>query len=124
MLKHKGVSAYALSPVFFNKSLAGVVEIYSKKKNILNEELLAKLDLAIPLLSQLFKNSIDELNESIDHFVKEKFTSVQPSVQWKFNEAAWHYIKSDHKKNGQPEINDIVFEKVYPHLSFPGAEHS
>ena len=37
MLKHKGVSSYALSPVFFNKSLAGVVEVYSKKKNILNE---------------------------------------------------------------------------------------
>ena len=114
MLKDKGVRSYALSPVFFNNAPAGVVEIYSKKKNILDEALLAKLDPVMPLISQMFKNSIDEFNESIDHVVKEKFTSVQPSVQWKFNEAAWHYIKTEHKQNGQPEIDEIIFDKVFP----------
>ena len=54
------------------------------------------------------------LTKSIDHVVKEKFTSVQPSVQWKFNEAAWHYKKTEHKQNGQPEIGEIIFDKVYP----------
>ena len=114
MLKDKGVSAYALSPVFFNKTLAGVVEIYSKKKNFLNEEMLARLDPAMPLLSQLLKNSIDEFNDNIDRVVKEKFTSVQASVQWKFNEAAWQYIKFEHTKKGQAEPDEIMFDQVYP----------
>jgi hypothetical protein len=114
MLKDSGVSAYALTPVYFNNSLTGVLEIYSKKKNVLHESLLAKLDPVMPLLSQMLKNSIDEFSDNIDHVVKEKFTSVQPSVQWKFNEAAWHYILAGHKQNGQPEMEEIVFDKVYP----------
>ncbi len=114
MLKDSGVIAYALAPVYFNNSLTGVLEIYSKKKYVLNESVLAKLEPIMPLLSQMLKNSIDEFRDNIDHVVKEKFTSVQPSVQWKFNEAAWHYIMAEHKQNGQPEMEEIIFDKVYP----------
>jgi hypothetical protein len=114
MLKDHGVVSYALAPVYFNNSLAGVLEIYSKQKNILNESVLARLEPVMPLLSQMLKNSIDEFNGTIDHVVKEHFTSVQPSVQWKFNEAAWHYIMTEHAHNGQPEMEEIIFEKVYP----------
>jgi hypothetical protein len=35
-------------------------------------------------------------------------------VQWKFNEAAWHYLRDEHDQKGQHEIEEIVFEKVYP----------
>jgi hypothetical protein len=75
MLKDHGVVSYALAPVYFNNSLAGVLEIYSKQKNILNESVLARLEPVMPLLSQMLKNSIDEFNGTIDHVVKEHFTS-------------------------------------------------
>lgn len=114
MLKEKGINAYALAPVFFNNALAGVLEIYTKKKDVLNEVLLSKLDPAMPLLAQLLKNNIDEFAKSVDQVVKEKFTAVQSSVQWKFNEAAWHYIRDEHLQTRQKEIEEIVFEKVYP----------
>jgi hypothetical protein len=114
MLKAKGIYAYALSPVFFNNALAGVLEIYTKQKDTLDELLLSKLEPAMPLLSQLLKNNIDEFNKSIDHVVKEKFTAVQPSVQWKFNEAAWHFIRDQHQAIKPKEIEEIVFEHVYP----------
>lgn len=114
ILKAKGINAYALSPVYFNNALTGVLEIYSEKKDLLDEALLSKLDPAMPLIAQLLKNNVDEFNNSIDHIVKEKFTAIQPSVQWKFNEAAWHYIRDEHDPKGQHEIEEIVFEKVYP----------
>ena len=114
VLKAKGISGYALSPVYFNNALAGVLEIYSEKKGIFHESLLPKLDPAMPLLAQLLKNSIDEFDNSIDRIVKEKFTAVQPSVQWKFNEAAWHFIRDEDQQSKQREIEEIVFEKVYP----------
>ena len=114
MLKDNGVVSYALAPVYFNNSLAGVLEIYSKQKNILNESVLARLEPVMPLLSQMLKNSIDVFNGTIDHVVKEHFTSVQPSVQWKFNEAAWHYILAGHAHQGKPEMEEIIFDKVYP----------
>src|SRR5688500_15616263 len=35
MLKAKGINAYALSPVYFNNALTGVLKIYSEKKGLL-----------------------------------------------------------------------------------------
>ncbi|MFC0773236.1 GAF domain-containing protein [Terrimonas alba] len=114
MLRAKGIQSYALSPVFFNNSLAGVLEIYSKRKDLLNESLLSKLEPAMPLIAQLLKNSIDEFNGSIDQVVKERFTSLQSSVQWKFNEVAWHYLLNKKTQKDGRETEDIVFEKVFP----------
>ncbi len=114
VLKAKGIRAYALSPVFFHNTLAGVLEVYSGKTGILDEKLLSKLDPVMPLLSQLLKNNIDQFATNVDRVVKEKFTAVQPSVQWKFNEAAWHFIRDSHDEKPQKDIEDIIFEKVYP----------
>jgi hypothetical protein len=112
LLKQEGVSSYALLPVYFNNTVAGVLEIYSKRPDIMDEVLLARLESAVPLLSQLLKNNIDEFNESIDKVIKEKFTSVQPSVQWKFNEVAWHYLRDSYNSNAKSETEPISFENV------------
>lgn len=107
-LKQQGVASYALIPVYFNNALAGVLEVYANRKGLMDEALLSRLEPAIPLLAQLLKNSIDQFQESIDKVIKEKFTSIQPSVQWKFNEVAWHYLRDN--KKGDPEtisFNDV-----------------
>ncbi len=114
MLAEKGIVSYALLPVYFNNSLAGALEVFTGEPGILDEALLSKLEPAIPLMAQLLKNNIDQFNNNIDQVVKDKFTAVQSSVQWKFNEAAWHYIRDGHVQDRQREIEDIIFEKVYP----------
>jgi hypothetical protein len=114
MLRLSGIKAYALKPVFFNNSLAGVLEIYSTGKNLLDDALLARLDPAIPLLSQLLQNNIDEFNNSIIKIIKEKFTAVQPAVEWKFNEVAWRYLHENRTSPGHHEIEEISFENVHP----------
>jgi hypothetical protein len=112
LLKQEGIASYALTPVYFNNSIAGVLEIYSTKKSVLDESILARLEPAIPLLSQLLKNSIEEFNDSIEKVIKEKFTSIQPSVQWKFNEVAWHYLRDQHLLKGKNETEPIGFDNV------------
>jgi len=113
-LKAAGVRSFAMMPVYFNDELVGAAEVYSKKPDVLNESLLAKMDPATPLLSQLMKNTIDQFNASIDKVIKEKFTAVQPSVQWKFNEVAWHYLQNEHQPEPRKETEEIIFEDVYP----------
>jgi len=108
-LKEQGIASYALIPVYFNNALAGVLEVYANKKGLMDEALLSRLEPAIPLLAQLLKNSIDQFQEGIDKVIKEKFTSIQPSVQWKFNEVAWHYLRDNQK--GEPE--QIAFNDVH-----------
>ncbi|HRO71840.1 MAG TPA: hypothetical protein PK951_15725, partial [Chitinophagaceae bacterium] len=114
MLAERGIVSYALLPVYFNNFLAGALEVFTGEPGILDEALLSKLEPAIPLMAQLLKNNIDQFNNNIDQVVKDKFTAVQSSVQWKFNEAAWHYIRDGHVQDRQREIEDIIFEKVYP----------
>jgi hypothetical protein len=114
ILKQNGIHSYAMVPVFSGDQLAGIVEVYSKKENLLDEKTLAKLDSVLPLLAQLMQNSIDEFDTRIDNIIKEKFTSLQPAVYWKFNAAAWHYYKDSHLKKEKAEIETVYFEDVFP----------
>jgi len=114
ILKQNNIQAYAMVPVFYNNNLAGVLEVFSKEENLLDEKIIAKLDIVLPLLSQLMQNSIDEFDARIDSIIKEKFTSLQPAVYWKFNEAAWRYFKENYFRNDKTEIETVYFDNVYP----------
>jgi hypothetical protein len=114
LLEVEGIKSYALLPVYFNKELVGSFEIYTKQKGVLDERVFTKIEPAIPLISQLMQNSIEEFNSSINNTIRDKFTSLQASVQWKFNEAAWEYLYRT-KKGGKPsDIQKIEFRQVYP----------
>lgn len=115
LLRQNGIVSYAVLPVFYNNQLPGVLEIYSRKGTISYEHILARLELAIPLLAQLLQNVADEFKSKIERVIKRKFTSLQPSVQWKFNEAAWNYIKAKQASaTATAEIETISFKDVYP----------
>ena len=58
---------------------------------MLNKDMLARIDVVIPLLAQMLQHVIEEFETRIKAIVKENFTSIQPAVEWKFNEVAWHY---------------------------------
>ena len=113
-LKNKGIISFALLPVFSNNNLTGVLEIYSHKKDALTKNILSKLDVVLPQIWQMFQNNISEFEAQIESIIKENFTSLQPSVQWKFNEVAWLYIKDSSRQITQPDLQRIFFEHVYP----------
>jgi hypothetical protein len=114
ILKMNGIKSYALIPVYYNNKLTGVLEIYSKKEGLLEESFFTKLDSAIPLLAQLLRNSIEAFDGRIDAIIREKFTSLQPAVQWKFNDTAWHYLRDSFGEENKPTIEPILFKDVYP----------
>ncbi|MEP6727922.1 MAG: GAF domain-containing protein, partial [Bacteroidota bacterium] len=114
-LKKAGYHSYVLAPVYFNDVLVGILETGATGgATILSDMQFGKLKPAVPYISQLLKKMIDKFNISIDTIVKDKFTVIQPSVQWKFNEVAWHYFRShdiEHKNNA---LENISFKNVYP----------
>lgn len=112
--KQNGIRSFALLPVFFHDQLVGVLEVYTDKAEDLSKTTLAKLETFFPVLSTIFKRSIDSLDQMVQEVIKTQFTSLQPSVQWRFNQAAWHYIQDTSAGSGPAEIEDIEFEKVYP----------
>jgi hypothetical protein len=114
MLSRAQVKSYALIPGFYNNKLVGAIEVYSLQKGVLNESMLTCLESARGLLSQLMFNSVTAFEDEIADVIKEKFTSLQRSVQWKFNEVAWRYLQKRKEKPAEQEIEEIGFENVYP----------
>jgi hypothetical protein len=114
VLLHAGINSYCLLPVYYHKNLVGVLEIYSRQLIIPDEVILSRLEDAMPLLGQLLQQSIEQFHNTIDVILKDKFTALQPSVQWKFNKAAWHYFKHKQVNKDAPEIETVEFKNVYP----------
>jgi len=114
ILERAGIQFYAVLPAFYNKELVGVIEIATQEQDLALEPIIARLETALPLLSQLLQNIITDFNKRIETIIKEKFTSLQPAVEWKFNEVAWHYLKNNCQTKLKPELEPINFEQVYP----------
>jgi len=107
------VKSMALIPVFHNHILVGVLGMHTWLGETFNERKITLLDPVLSPIAQLLQVYIDEFNFEIENIIKEKYTSIQPAVQWKFNEAAWHYLY-DKKKNLPLRTDDISFNDVYP----------
>jgi hypothetical protein len=114
ILKNDGVESYALLPVYYDNKVVGVLEVYSKEQKSIDERVLAKLDVALPLIAQIMKNHIDEFNAEIENVIREKFTSLQPAVQWRFRETAWHYLRDKSINPQTAGIENIHFRNVFP----------
>lgn len=109
-----GVKSYSLMPVYYNNKLIGAFEMYSRRKEVLNEQVFARVDAAMELIGQLIQNSVEEFNARIADTIRDKFTSLQPSVQWKFTEAAWDYIYRTRQEGKPVPVRKIEFRDVFP----------
>ncbi|MFC3563033.1 GAF domain-containing protein [Pedobacter jamesrossensis] len=114
VLKAAGVCSYSVLPIYYNTQLAGVLEVYSNEEIIVDDKILSRLRPAMPLIGQLFQYSIEEFNAKMDAVLMDKFTALQPSVQWKFNEAVWHFIQQNKENKKHKPIDTVTFKNMYP----------
>lgn len=109
----QGYRSLILAPLKHNGELWGILEIGSDHEGKLNYKHINHLDVAIPLFTRAIEKSAEALDSQIDKVIKEQFTAVQPSVEWKFTEAAYNFIIQ--KQQGKdPKPERITFESVYP----------
>ncbi|WP_158795406.1 GAF domain-containing protein [Pedobacter sp. L105] len=113
LIKDKGIHSYALFPLYFNAKLVGCLELYTHDPAEFNGATLSKIETAFPLLAQLYQNIITDFNNEIINIVTDKFTGLQSSVQWRFYQAAYDYMKSGDWEKNLP-IERVYFEDVHP----------
>jgi len=113
-LRNLGIKSYSVIPVFYNQNIVGTLEVYSSEEVEHYEYILSRLEEAIPLVAQLLQNSIEQFKQKIDNIIKDKFTSLQSSVQWKFNEVALEYFRSSNMAGDEAAIGSVAFHDVYP----------
>ncbi len=113
LLGHVGVRSYALFPLYYNAKLVGCLELYTRNSSMFNGNTLTKIEAAFPLLAQLFQNIIIDFNNDIQDIITDKFTALQPAIQWRFHEAAYNYLLSGARARNLP-VESIFFRGVYP----------
>jgi len=113
LLNKSGIRSYALFPLYYSGKLVGCLEVYAKNPRFLTTKTLSKIEAAFPLLAQLYHNIAADFNNEITKVITSKFTAIQPAVQWRFNEAAYNYLRFECREKDLP-IEPIVFKDVQP----------
>ena len=109
-LFEEGVRSYITIPMQNSDGLIGLLELSSEVPNTLTLQTMAKLEPAIPLLSLALLKCRDNFQYKIEKVIKEKFTALQQSVEWKFEEVAWDHLR----RGGNEEEKNVVFDNVFP----------
>jgi len=112
MIAH-GQRSILVAPLVENDVVIGVFglsTIYSGVFNALNSH---KLDEILPLFALAVKRSLEEFASRVEIMIQENFTSIHPSVAWRFRKAVVNYLK---KMAGDvvPEMEEIVFNNIFP----------
>ena len=107
----QGIKSYISYPMQNSDGLIGVLELSSPYKNALTQETIMHLEPSIPLLSLAMLKCRDGFHNRIENVIKEKFTALQQSVEWKFAEVAWDHLRNNEKSD---VTKNVVFENVYP----------
>lgn len=113
-LWEEGTRSYLIYPVQNNDGFLGLLELASPVPNQLNLDVMAKLEPAMPLISLAFLKNRDTFNQRIERLIKEKFTALQPSVEWKFAKVAWEHMHSQHSNDASTISQNVIFENVHP----------
>ncbi|MGN6213598.1 hypothetical protein [Parafilimonas sp.] len=111
--RQMGYAGYIIIPVFYNNEVAGVLEIGSKHAEMIDDNLVSRIDAAIPILGQLMHQTHTDFAANIINVIRQNFTAIQSSVLWKFNEVAWNYIKNANADSLR-NMEEIRFDHLHP----------
>lgn len=114
-LKTKGIQSILLLPI---KAMGGndlaILEIASPRPFELNSVNQSKLKDLIPVFEAAVKRGSEEHLNILEATIQEHYTSIHPTVKWRFYEAAENYQNALLSSKEAPVIEDIVFDDVYP----------
>lgn len=109
----EGVQNLLLGPLVYNNEFVGLLELASPNIGDLKALSLSKIKDVLPLFAVAVKRSSEEFANKVESIIKKKYTSIHPTVEWKFTEAAHDMILQE-DEGLTPVPKPIVFENVYP----------
>jgi hypothetical protein len=103
---------YTIRPLYDKSAFLGILEV-CHDSGVSNQVLFQRIDQLMPYLQLAIRNSIRHFHSRLGELIKEHFTPIQPSVEWKFAESAWNYMRV-REKHGEAEMGTVSFDSVYP----------
>ncbi|HEY0246065.1 MAG TPA: GAF domain-containing protein [Mucilaginibacter sp.] len=111
--KSQNIESIILAPVVKDGVLLGVLELVSPRSRELNSVTANKLEIVMPFLVDTLDRKVNEMQNRIQAVIQDNYTTLHPSVYWKFKREAINYIQS--LETGLVyTLKQIVFTDVYP----------
>ena len=113
-LKKQGVKSVIFAPIVADdRSLYGIMELGSPRALELNSVNAQKLEDIMPYLITAISRAKTEEANQVEAIIQQEYTSIHPSVKWKFEKEVHHYLKR--QAGGiTASLREIVFNNVYP----------
>ncbi len=112
-LRANGKICIAVIPIIDNDKVIGILSIAAGEAGSLNILTIKTLEELMPIFAIAIQRGLDEFENNIQLMIQQKFTSIHPSVEWRFKRAAINHIEKN-ITGKEEEIEDIIFENVYP----------
>ncbi len=113
ILRKQNVKSFILVPIFDEDKLLGILELSSQRVGDFNSVNAFKLNYILPFIQDKLSHVTTDLENEIEAIIQNEYTSIHPSVLWRFKEEAFEFIR--HKRLGlEYALKEIVFHDVYP----------
>ncbi len=109
----QNIQSFILAPVVKDGIKLGILELTSPRPNELNSVNAHKLDTVMPFLVNTIDRQISFMQNRIQAVIQNEYTTLHPSVQWKFRKEAQKYIER-HDHHLDYNLREVVFDDVYP----------
>ena len=116
MILAEGYKSLVLVPLLGrNRAVIGMIELASSKPYAFHNLVLYRVDALVPLFRQAMRRSRDEMEAKVQTVMRQTFTALDPSVEWRFIEAAAEIIEREQSdpEDSSPALPDIRFEDVW-----------
>ena len=109
----QGIKSFILAPVIKNGHLLGVIELVSRRPNELNSINANQLDVVLPSITDTIDRQLTFLQNNIRALIQTEYTTIHPSVYWKFRREALKFIEYRNLDKDYT-LKEITFAGVYP----------
>jgi len=110
VLLKQNIQSAIFAPVIKGDNLLGILEVVSTTKKQLNSINSNKLNIVMPYLVDTIDRYYGEIQNHIEALIQNEYTTIHPSVYWKFREEAFRHLQD----SANFSLHEIVFNDVYP----------
>ncbi len=114
ILYQSGFRSFIMYPLVISNQALGMLEIGSPYAGALTGEVLRKIEQAVPLVVELLLYQRNQFRVRMEEIIRQKFTLLQPALEWKFTEAAWAYLQKENEAAQEDASTQVFFEQVHP----------
>ncbi|MNK36076.1 hypothetical protein D3C87_546170 [compost metagenome] len=111
-LYESGIKSAIFAPIIKDKKILGIVELVSKKK-MLNSINANKMEIVMPYLEDTMDRLYTGIETRIQAIIQREYTSIHPSVYWKFRQEAERHI-GFYKEEFDLPYRNISFQNLTP----------